>query len=180
MNEITLDTVQNFLETNEEGQKWLQSYSDAKVTKGISTWKENNLQAEVDEKVKKLYPSEDPRDSEIKKLSMELKEMKNKSSMSEFTGEILKIAAEKKLPQEIVKMLITSDKDKTNSNIQALEEVWNTALKENIKGNINSTTPNFNTGGNNEINIEQFSQMSYQDKKSLRQENPELYSELTK
>lgn len=180
MNEVTLDIVQNFLETNEEGQKWLQSYSDAKVTKGISTWKENNLQAEVDEKVKKLYPSEDPKDSEIKKLSMELEEMRKQTLMADLTNEALKTAADKKLPQDIVKMLVTSDRDKTNSNIQALEEVWNTTLKDHIKSNVNSTSPNFNDGGANGINIDRFNQMSYQEKKSLRQSNPDLYGELTK
>lgn len=177
--EITLDQVKNFLETDPEGQKLLQSFSDAKVTKAIETWKENNLQSEVDKKVNELYPEQDPKDIEIKKLSLELENFRKQSLISELTGEAIKTAMEKKIPVDIVKLLVTSDKDKNNANIQTLEETWNAALKEHIKLNINSTTPNFSNSNNSNININDFNEMSYQDKKSLKQNNPELYGEFT-
>lgn len=178
-NNITIEQVKNFLETDPEGQKLIQSISDAKVTKGIETWKENNLQSIVDEKVKELYPEEDPKDLEIKKLSMELENFKKQSLISELRTKAVAKATERKLPVEIVKLLVTDDSKTNEANLETLDNAWNEALKNHIKSNVNSTTPNFNKDNKNGISIEQFNSMDYQDKKKLRQENPELYEELT-
>jgi hypothetical protein len=40
---ISLDGVKSFLEANDDGKRYLNSYADSKVTKGIETFKQNNL-----------------------------------------------------------------------------------------------------------------------------------------
>lgn len=176
---ITIEQVKEFIETDEEGQKLLQSLTDSTVTKAIDTWKENNLDKVVDKKIAELNPSEDPKDKKIKELHKELEEFKQQTLMSEIKSEALQVASEKKLPADIVKLLITSDKDKTNSNIEAFESVWTETLKGHRKESVSSSTPEVSQFDNKSISLDQFKDMSYQDKKELKQVNPDLYGELT-
>lgn len=176
---ITLDTVKNFLESNEDGKKWLQSYADSKVTKGIDTWKTANLQNEINKKVKELYPDEDPKDKELKQIRAELDKIKKDNAKKEVLNDVVKTAAEKKLPVELVKLLVSDDLEKTNSNIKILEDTWNKTLKQSIKGKIESgtPTPGINAG---ELSKDNFLAMTYQEKKTLKRDNPDIYNSLVK
>lgn len=174
--ELNLESVKNFLETNEEGKRWLQSYTDNKITKGIETWKTNNLQSEVDKKVKELYPDEDPKDKALKQLKLEFEKLKQDTAKKEILSQASKIAAEKKLPMEIVQLLVADDLDTTNSNIKILEDIWTKSLKESIKSKVEPYTPT--SGNSHEVTKESFINMSYQDKKQLKKENPDLYNSL--
>ena len=48
LQEITFDSVKSYLENKEDGKMYLQKFADSKVTAGIKTWKENNLQKIID------------------------------------------------------------------------------------------------------------------------------------
>lgn len=174
--DLTLEKVKNFLETNEEGKKWLQSHTDNKITKAIDTWKANNLQGEIDKKVKELYPDEDPKDKELKQLKAEFESLKRENTKKDILSQVSKSAAEKNLPLEMVQLLISEDLDTTNNNIKTFEEVWTKSLKDNIKTKIEPYTPVKGNGG--EVTRESFINMSYQDKKQLKREDPDLYSSL--
>ena len=41
-----------FLSENEEGRRWFDSEKDKHLEKGLKTWKDNNLQREIDKKIK--------------------------------------------------------------------------------------------------------------------------------
>lgn len=175
---MELKEVTNFLETNQEGKQWLQSYTDGKVTKAIDTWKSNNLQSEVDKKVKELYPDEDPKDKALKELRAELDGFKKENSKKDILSEVTKIATEKKLPIEIVKLLVADDLEATTNNIKTLENVWTKSLKENVNSKIEPYVPKAGTGNNGQIDKASFIKMSYQEKKQLKQENPDTYNSL--
>ena len=49
--ELNVETVKAFLESSEEGKKFIQSYSDAKVTKALKTYETETLPKLVDKKV---------------------------------------------------------------------------------------------------------------------------------
>jgi hypothetical protein len=54
----TVEGVQKFLSGNEDGKRFLDSEKDKHLTKGLDTWKANNLQKEIDKKISALYPEE--------------------------------------------------------------------------------------------------------------------------
>jgi hypothetical protein len=57
---ISVEGVQKYLTENESGRKWFDSEKDKHLNTGISTWKINNLQKEIDKKILELYPEETP------------------------------------------------------------------------------------------------------------------------
>lgn len=66
-NVVTPDAVKTFLDTS-EGKKVLQPKLDAHFTKSLDTWKTNNLDALVEEEVKKRNPDETPEQKRIREL----------------------------------------------------------------------------------------------------------------
>jgi len=113
-----LDGVKSFLESNEDGKKYLNSYADTKVTKGIESFKTNNLSTLVDAEVKKRFPDADPKDVELKNMKAMLEQMKADGTKKELTNKALKMAQEKKLPTDLVDYFIGSDEETTNKNIE--------------------------------------------------------------
>ncbi|NFM19247.1 DUF4355 domain-containing protein, partial [Clostridium sporogenes] len=116
------------------------------------TWKSNNLESLVNEKIKELYPEEDPKDNELKKLKQEMENMKKETLKKELTNKALKIATEKGLPTELVDYFIGQDEESTNKNLETLEKVFTGKLETTVKERLkdNSYTPP--SGGNDPSN----------------------------
>lgn len=123
--EITLDGVKKFLNENEDGKKYLQSYSDGKVTAGIETFKKNNLQKLVDEQYKKLHPEQDPKDKEMADMKAEIAKIKADSLRKDNANMALKSLTEKKLPTELVNFIVGADEETTNKNLETLTNIFN-------------------------------------------------------
>ena len=175
---MNLEDVKKFLETDKEGIRWINSYIEKKNKEYIDCWKSKNFQKEIDKRIKELYPEEDPKDKEIKELKLEFERIKKQNAKKEVLSKIGKIANEKKLPMQIVELLVSDDLEVTNNNMKVLEDTWSAALKNSISSKIEPYIPTY---GNNDslISKQNFINMSYQDKKKLKQENPDLYDSLT-
>lgn len=139
---ITSDRVEEFL-NNEDGKKILQPKLDKNFNKGLETWKENNLNKLVDEKIKELYPEEDPKDLELKKLRQEMEEMKREAEREKLRNKALKIATEKNLPTDMVDFFIGENEETTLKNLEVFEETFTNNLEVKIKERLkqNSYTP---------------------------------------
>ena len=66
---MTDDRVKQYLDT-ENGKKLIQPEMDKYFSKGLETWKTNNLQNLIDEEVKKRFPAVDPKDAEIANMKV--------------------------------------------------------------------------------------------------------------
>ncbi len=139
---ITADRVENFL-NGEDGKKVLQPRMDKYFTKGLDTWKENNLPKLVDEKIKELYPEEDPKDLELKKLRQEMEEMKREAELEKLRNQALKIATEKNLPTDMVDFFIGENEETTLNNLEIFEKTFTENLESKVKERLkdNSYTP---------------------------------------
>lgn len=100
----------------------MDSEKDKYNSKALDTWKDNNLQSLIDEKIKELYPEDDPKDLELKKLQQEMENMKKETFKKELTNKALKIATEKGLPTDLVDYFIGQDEEATNKNLETLEK----------------------------------------------------------
>src|SRR5450830_1934232 len=72
---VNVEGVQKFLNENEDGKRWLDSERDKHLTKGLDTWKSNNLQKEIDTRVLELYPEETPEKKQLRELIVEVQKM---------------------------------------------------------------------------------------------------------
>lgn len=145
---VTADRVNSFLETD-EGKKLVQPKIDSHFTKGLETWKSNNLTKLIDEEVKKRFPEAKPEEVELKKLQAEIAQMKNDALKKDLTNKTLKQFQEKKLPVELVDYILGADEETTNKNIEMLASLL-AKRDEEIKTEIikgNSYTPPNPKGG---------------------------------
>lgn len=124
---VTDEKVKAYLGTD-NGKKLMQPTLDSYFSKGLETWKGNNLDKLVEEKYKQLHPDADPKDTEIAKLKQQFEQMQKDNARKELTNKALKIATEKKLPTSLIDFFIGQDEDSTAKNLETLEK----AIQENV------------------------------------------------
>ena len=117
------ERVTAYLDTD-SGKKLMQPKLDSYFSKGLETWKTNNLDKLVNEKVKELYPEADPKDTELAAVKAELERMKSESLRKDLTNKALKIANDKGLPADLVDFFIGADEKATNANIAKFEKAF--------------------------------------------------------
>ncbi|MEC1272190.1 DUF4355 domain-containing protein [Bacillus subtilis] len=113
---VSADKVSGFLDTD-EGKKILQPRLDEHFSKSLNTWKTNNLQKHVDEKVKELYPEKDPLELKVANLEKQL-------AMKEMRSFAMDKAHQEGLPLELVDLVMGEDQEKTSSNLDLLKGVF--------------------------------------------------------
>ena len=137
LNPVTTDRANAFLNT-EDGKKLLQPKLDTYHNKSLESWKTNNVTKLVDEEVKKRFPDADPRDTALNTLKAELAQMKAEGQHKELTIKASKMMQEKKLPMELLDLLIGTDEAVTTANLTALETVFKSHVEalvaERLKG----------------------------------------------
>ncbi|MBE6089842.1 MAG: DUF4355 domain-containing protein [Clostridium beijerinckii] len=144
---LTIDDVKNFLDSNEDGKKYLQSYGDTRVTDGIKNWQKNNLQKVIDDEILKRYPKKDEKELALENLQKELENMKNESARKDLKNRAIQIANEKKIPLNLVDYFLGEDEESTVKNFETFNEVYNKSLTQAIEEKLKSgyKPPNENT-----------------------------------
>lgn len=126
---VTADRVSKYLETD-AGKQFLQPMLDKYHTKGLETWKTNNLEKLVDAEVKKRYPEADPKDTELAKLKADLESMKAESLKKDLTNKALTIATAKGLPVDLISYFVGDSEEATTANLEKLETTFNAEVEK--------------------------------------------------
>ncbi|MCG6796356.1 DUF4355 domain-containing protein [Geobacillus sp. YHL] len=126
---VSVEEVQKMLVENEELKKFFDSEKDKHFSKGLETWKRNNLQKLIDEEIKKRFPEADPKDVKLKELEAKIKQMEQEKLREALKNKALTIATEKKLPVQLIDFLIGQDEESTLQNLATFEEVWTQNLQ---------------------------------------------------
>ncbi|MFA1821164.1 DUF4355 domain-containing protein [Virgibacillus oceani] len=152
---VSAEKVEGFLDTA-EGKKLLQPRLDQNFTKGLTTWKENNLDQLIEEEVKKRNPEETPEQKELAALRKQFEDEKKARNRESLKNKALTVADEKKLPKGILDYFIADDEENTMTNLSKLEEAYNESVKSAVDAKFKENGTDFNKGGNNKpaaINI---------------------------
>ncbi|MBL3612662.1 MULTISPECIES: DUF4355 domain-containing protein [Bacillus] len=148
---VSADKVNGFLDT-EEGKRLIQPRLDSHFTKGLDTWKANNLDALVDAKVKELYPEETEEQKRIRKLEKELEDQKTAAQREKLLNKAVSYASEKQLPADVVEFFIGEDEESTMKNLGAFEEKYNAALQKAIESKFQENGRDVQSGSNEPTN----------------------------
>ncbi|MCY8247493.1 DUF4355 domain-containing protein [Bacillus inaquosorum] len=148
---VSADKVEGFLETD-EGKRLIQPRLDSHFTKGLETWKANNLDALVDAKVKELYPEETEEQKRIRKLEKELEDQKTAAQREKLLNKAVSYASEKQLPADVVEFFIGEDEESTMKNLGAFEEKYNAALQKAIETKFQENGRDVQSGSNEPTN----------------------------
>lgn len=177
----SVEDLQKFALEHEEGKKWFDSQRDKHFSKGLETWKTNNLESIIAEELKKRNPDKSPEQLRIEQLEAQFAELENAKTRESLKNKALTVANEKKLPTNILDFFIGQDEDTTVSNLTVFEEAMQAyvtaQVEERLKG---SYTPPSGGDASKGMTKEKFFTLSHEERTKLYQENPELYNKLAK
>jgi len=160
-------------------KSFMDSEKDKHLSKGIETFKTNNLEGLISARIKELHPDIDPRDTALAKLQAELAEMKAEGLRKELTIKTSKLIQAKKLPLELLDILIGADETATVNNLTSLEKIFNTHVEalvaERLKGGYVPPSGGTPPSGKNPWSKEHFN-LTEQGK--IFTENPTLATQL--
>lgn len=139
LSQITPEGVSTFLES-EEGKKLLQPKLDSYFTKGLDTWKSNNLKKLVEQEIAKTNPPANP-------LEKKLLDLERQLLLKDLKAQAINVATEQKLPVKIVDYFVGEDEETTLANLKTLQEVFDNHINERVQeqlkaGGINPPTNN--------------------------------------
>jgi len=125
-------------------KSFMDSEKDKHLTKGLETFKTNNLTALVDAEVKKKFPTKDPNELAMENMKAEMEKMKTEASRKDLKTNAMKILSDKKLPTDLIDYFIGADEATTTDNLTKFETMFNagvtTLVAEKLKGGY--TPPN--------------------------------------
>lgn len=129
---VTSETVKDYVENTDEGKKLLMSLTDAKVTKSIESWKQNNLQKVLDDEIAKRYPPETAEAKRLRELEKRINDQDNLLKRKDLLTSAIKKATEKGLPINVIDRLLGEDEESTEKNLNLFEEEFKKAIETQV------------------------------------------------
>lgn len=130
--QIPLSGIKDFLENSEDGRKLLQSLSDSRVTKGIESWKQNNLEKMVEDEIEKRFPPETEEKKKLRELERKHSELIRELKKKDILTKAVDVANEKRIPLKIVEKLLGDDEETTLKNLGLFEEIFTKSVEEAV------------------------------------------------
>ncbi|AUS87806.1 ribonuclease [Lysinibacillus sp. YS11] len=129
---LTLESVQSFLNDNDEGKKWLQSFADTRVTDAIKTYETKTLPKKLEDEISKRYPPESEEAKQLRDLKAQFEQSQKEAAREKLFNQALSTATEKSLPAKLVEFFVGEDADKTNANLGILEAEFIAAVQAEV------------------------------------------------
>lgn len=152
LQEVNFDSVKSYLENKEDGKMYLQKFADSKVTAGIKTWKENNLQKLIDKAVLDATgKNKEPWQIEMDKMRAEMEQEKALNAKILRESKAKDLLTAKGLKTELLPYINLGEDDEAMTNtINNLSVFVNDIVSDQVKTVMasGSYTP---PGGDNEM-----------------------------
>lgn len=135
VNKVTLDDYKNMLANNQEIKGYYTSTVDSKVSKGIESWKKNNLNKIIEEEIKKRDNSNlTPEQKQIKELQEKLNNMEQEKTKQELLNTNRTKLKEKGLSEDLAKYV------NTDEDIEFFNTLINDSVSKGVKEKINNAS----------------------------------------
>lgn len=145
--ELSFDVVQKFIQESDDAKKWLQAEKDSHFSKSLDTWKQNNLDKIVQEKVKELYPQETEEQRRIRELEQSIESMKRQEQLANIKVSAVQYANEKGLPTQIIDRFIGDDEATTQKNLDELASIFEPYIQQKVDERFKNNGYNPQKGG---------------------------------
>lgn len=128
---LTLEAFKGKMKTDKEFKAFIDSENDKYHAKALKTWRENNLEKELEPFIKEKYPElvTDPVQKKVLELEKELEKERTANARKDLLAQAIKYASDKKLPASIVEKCLCEDFDKTKEEIDAIADDWSKGLE---------------------------------------------------
>ena len=153
LNELKKPTAEaiNVYLDSQEGAKLLQPRLDSYFSKGLQTWKDNNLNKLIDEEVAKRNPGETPEQKEIRELKAQIENDRNEREKEKLTNIAMKKANELGLPLDLVNHFIGADENTTISNLEDFNKLYQESIQTQVDAKFKQNGRDVNTYGDDTI-----------------------------
>lgn len=148
---ITLEDFKKVITENKEIKGYYTSEKDRAVSKGIETFKSNNLQKLIDEELKKKSNEGLSEEAiQLKELQAKFEALEKEKTISELKGKYTKLLVEKGLNAELIDFVFNEDEEIFNSNVDKINSIIESSInaKTNEILNNNEYIPPSNGGSN--------------------------------
>lgn len=135
LQEVNFDSVKSYLENKEDGKMYLQKFADSKVTAGIKTWKDNNLQKLIDKAVLDATgKNKEPWQIEMDKMKAEMEQEKAKNAKILRESKAKDLLTTKGLKIELLPYINLGEDDEAMTNtINNLSVFVNDIVSDQVK-----------------------------------------------
>lgn len=180
VNKIVLEDFQKLLQENKEIKGYWTSEKDRAVSKGVNTFKENNLQKLIDEAIKaKSNEGKTPEQIALEEIQAKYVAMEKQMKIKELESKYKDTLVEKGLDTRLMKFIIAENEEDITKNIDFFGEIIasNTNLKVNERLNESSFKPKNNKDFNNYkvMTKEELLKKDYKFIQEFANENPDEY-----
>ena len=141
-NGVTLDAFKEKMKTDKDFKAYTESENDKYHTKALKTWKENNLEKELEPFIQAKYPDlvKDPIKKELLEMKKELEKERASNARKDLLSDAMKYAAEKKLPAGFIDKFLGEDLDSTKANLDVLAVDWAKGLETSMTEKFKSSS----------------------------------------
>ncbi|MEH6945204.1 DUF4355 domain-containing protein [Bacillus sp. JJ722] len=130
---LTLESIQAFMNENEDGKKWLQSLTDTRVTDAIKTYETKTLPKKLEAEIAKRFPAETEEQKQLRELKQQFERLETEKQRETLKNKALSVATEKALPSKLVDYFIGQDEESTLKNLTTLEEVFSASVQKAVE-----------------------------------------------
>ncbi|MDC4240055.1 DUF4355 domain-containing protein [Clostridium tertium] len=180
VNKIALEDFTKLLQENKEIKGYWTSEKDRAVSKGVNTFKENNLQKLIDEAIKaKSNEGKTQEQIALEEIQAKYEAMEKQMKIKELESKYKDTLVEKGLDTRLMKFIIAENEEDITKNIDFFNEIIasNTNLKVNERLNESSFKPKNNKDLNNYkvMTKEELLKKDYKFIQEFANENPDEY-----
>lgn len=180
VNKLTLEDFKKVITDNKEIHGYYTSEKDRAVSKGIETFKTNNLQNLIAEAVKaKSNEGKTPEQIKLEEIQAKYEAMEKQMKMKDLESKYKDTLSEKGLDTRLMKFILSEDEEDITKNIEFFNEIIssNTNLKVNERLNESSYKPKNNKDLNNNKTMtkDELVSKGYKFMQEYQQQNPEEY-----
>lgn len=128
---LTLNAFKEKMKTDKDFKAFIDSENDKYHSKALKTWKDNNLEKELEPFIKEKYPDliTDPVQKKVLELEKELEKERQANARKDLLSQAMKYASDKRLPASIVEKCLGEDFDKTKEEIDTIANDWSKGLE---------------------------------------------------
>ena len=163
---VDVQRIEQLSQEDESIKSWLDSQKDKHTSKSLETWKTNNLDKIVAEKLKELNPDKSPEQLELEQIKQQLADMENQKTRESLKNKALTVATEKDIPTSVIDFLIGQDEDSTVENLSTFETAMKSYVDNQVKARINDssyTPPASDDNNKKTFTVEEIREMSEQE-----------------
>ena len=138
----TLDNSKEKIKSDKDFKAFMESENDKYHNKALKTWKENNLEKELEPFIKEKYPDliTDPTQKKLLELEKELAKEKAANTRKDLLTEAVKYANEKGIKLKAIDKFLGDDLDSTKANLDDLAEDWSKGIESVVEQKMKSNS----------------------------------------